>query len=124
MEHLTEDGETLLVFLPTDDRTVVGIMNNEHIPKAFGKMSNRVLFLMHIFVPGDMRRRGVGSRLLRHFLREGYHLGCRRAELDDMSDMFALPTNLYVRHGFYYVQEGHPEMRMSLGRRHGRPSQV
>lgn len=121
MEHLTED-DTLIVFSPGCDRTILEIMNNVHSPRAFGMISNRVLFLMHIYVPPDTRGRGIGSRLLHHFLREGYNLGCRRAELDDMSAMFSLPTNLYVRHGFRYVRDGQPEMRMSLGRRHGYPS--
>lgn len=93
-------------------------MNDYDTPKAYGVMSNRVLFLMHIFVPDVMRGRGMGSRLLRYFLREGYSRGCRRAELDDMSHMFNQPTNLYVKHGFYYVKKGHPEMRMALGRNH------
>ena len=124
MEYIIE-GNELLIFCPqsSHERNICSIMNDYSTPKAYGVMSDRVLFLMHIFVPDEMRGRGMGSRFLRYFLREGYNHGCRRAELDDMSHMFNQPTNLYGKHGFHYTKKGHPEMRMALGRNNVRDSE-
>lgn len=91
-------------------------MNDIHVSKAYAILKDRVLFLMLIHVPRESRGLGVATRLLRRILQVGYQLGCRRAELDDMSDRFMRPENLYRRNGFRYVRKGQPAMCRALGR--------
>jgi GNAT superfamily N-acetyltransferase len=62
-----------------------------------GRTSLGVLFVSFFFLPDTLRRRGLGSRMLRQAEEEARRRGCRRAVLFTIS--FQAP-GFYERHGY------------------------
>lgn len=58
----------------------------------------------------EYRGLGFASLLLRTMIKEAYKLHCKSITLDDASDLFGKINNIYLKHGFKYVNEGQPEM--------------
>lgn len=55
--------------------------------------------------------KGQGTILLRFILNYAYNL-VDKIVLDDDSDMYRSPNNIYVKHGFRYVEDWGPEMEV------------
>lgn len=58
----------------------------------------------------EYRGNGFASLLLKKMIKESYKIGCKSITLDDASDLFGKSDNIYLKHGFEYVNEGQPEM--------------
>jgi len=58
--------------------------------------------------------RGYASLLLNILLEEIPRTDFDTVTLDDCSDLFQHPRNIYLRHGFRYINEGQPEMVYDL----------
>jgi GNAT superfamily N-acetyltransferase len=85
------------------------------VPRLLGVQSDRVFFLMHLYVPPDQRGQGIGSQMLHALADYLFRSGCRRIELDDMTDRFGASDNIYVKCGFVY-RGGAAEMYASPAR--------
>ena len=123
------DGTTRMVVVArADDLTAADLSIGEAlqapVPRVLGGFtSERTFQLMHLYVPPTARGEGLALALLHrlaHVLRED---GCRRIELDDMSDRYRAGGNVYIRAGFDYCRTDGPEMaatpRRVLARRSG-----
>ena len=86
-------------------------LESEDIPFACGVVDGRAFALLALKVPPALRGRGLGSRLLRGLAAWcEEEEGCRRIDVDDMSDRARRADNIYVRHGFVYRAARGPEM--------------
>ena len=74
-----------------------------------------ILMLQGLHVIPELRGNGIGSHILRYIQAYAGANGYERIELDDMSDRFGQPRNIYLKHGFRYVNlEDGPEMEWSV----------
>ena len=78
----------VLVTDPADGRTLGGLL---------GRTSLGLLFVDLVYLPRDLRRGGVGGRMLRMAEEEALHRGCISAVLFTIS--FQAPE-FYARHGW------------------------
>lgn len=58
----------------------------------------------------NIRGRGYGKKLLRKMLAWCRRNGVKRVTLIDASDRYRKPGNLYVNHGFQYMNDEEPDM--------------
>lgn len=69
------------------------------------------LMLQGLHVVPELRGNGIGSHILAHIQAYAVANGYECIELDDMSDRFGHPRNIYLKHGFRYINlEDGPEM--------------
>lgn len=84
-------------------------MNGE-TPRALFVINERECFLLHFYVPFHLRGNGIGKKMLLEIAHECLKHGCRRIDLDDMSDRHRKNKNIYVQTGFKYRNTSGPEM--------------
>lgn len=72
--------------------------------------SNKHIFLGSLYVDSKLRNKGIGSILLNQLIQYAKNNRINKIVLDDMSDNYKLPNNIYLKHGFHYVNENGPEM--------------
>ena len=51
----------------------------------------------------EWRGNGYASKLLRRAILEARRNRCKVIELEDCSDYYGLPNNIYIKHGFKYT---------------------
>ena len=56
------------------------------------------------------RDKGYATILLNWLFLEVKSKGCKTITLDDCTDLFRKPNNIYLVNGFKYIEEGYPEM--------------
>jgi GNAT superfamily N-acetyltransferase len=61
----------------------------------------------------EWRGRGYASELLRRAIWEARRNGCKVITLEDCSDYYDLPGNIYLKHGFKYTRF-EPTMELHL----------
>jgi len=83
------DGELLCVFLRGSDHEVVG--------GAYGWTWGGACYIRYLFLPTEMRRRGLGTRVMNEVEREARARGCRQIVLETHD--FQAPE-FYRRLGF------------------------
>ena len=66
--------------------------------------------ITNIFVEPDWRNQGIASRLLKRLVWELKKNNIYTLTLDDCSDT----GRLYTKFGFYYIEDGYPEMELRL----------
>ena len=103
MYHTFKEDGTIVVYLHTHKLDIKQVLFQE-LPVAFGKYSNRTCTLMTLFVPEHIRLQGIGSNLIFEIAKECHLIGCRRIDVDDMSDRCFQPHNIYIKHGFRYLK--------------------
>jgi len=113
MIHILWESEYLIVYEHTHALATIESILKANIPRAYGVNDDRVFWLMTLYVPSDMRHRGVGRNLMLHIATECISTGCRRINLDDMSDRYNQDDNIYVNMGFTYRPCYTPEMYCS-----------
>ena len=59
-------------------------------------------------------RRGLATFLLQYLFTWARQRGYNTLQLDDCSDLFGHPNNLYLKLGFRYIVAGQPEMECKL----------
>jgi GNAT superfamily N-acetyltransferase len=120
--HRISIGEEIAVYKSDGEMEFSNIFD-ENVPRAYGTTSvtrgygtteEGVFFLMHLYVPPSQRGVGVGTLLLKRIVLECKKMGVERIELDDMTGRVGETRNIYLKMGFLYVEEGKPEMYMSL----------
>ena len=108
--HVTTEGNNIVVYEGDVKLTVRAAMRRDDVARAFGVNRGDIFTLMVLFVPDVQRANGVGSSLLKETMRNAWQSGCSIVEVDDMSDRFNRPHNIYRNHGFKYRKHGFPEM--------------
>ena len=68
------------------------------------------IHIMDLETREEYRGNGFASLLLKKMIKEAYKLRFRCITLDDASDLFGKENNIYLKHGFVYINEGQPEM--------------
>jgi N-acetylglutamate synthase-like GNAT family acetyltransferase len=81
-----------LFWVATKDAAVVGCAGLRLLPAGLGEVKR-------VFVAGNARRRGVGSRLLKEVENAARTLGLCRLQLDTRHDL-AEARQLYAKHGY------------------------
>ena len=94
--------QRMLVVLALKGGVQVGVASGHRVGRSF--------LLTRLFVHPRMRRRGVGSNLLRLVGKHCAQAGIRRIEVDDMSDWYRSERNIYTLLGFSYRSPHGPEM--------------
>lgn len=108
MKVLHEDDYFIIVPSNFVSSHVIDAMNTE-IPRALFHISNHKL--LHMYVPTDLRNRGIGKKMLFAVAKECVKNGCERIDLDDFSNNFRLnEKNVYIQCGFAYNTPSGPEM--------------
>lgn len=67
-----------------------------------------------VFLEVKEQGKGYGTRLMEEFLKDAKKKGMRRVLVDDMSDRYRKPHNIYINFGFQYLKESGPEMLKNL----------
>ena len=110
------DKNTLCFYLSTSAAIIEGpitdffsvwCMSNSY---AIVSLMDKEISIGFIWIPEHLRGQGRATTLLEYIKKFGNDLGVYSINLDDCTDMFCKKTNLYIRSGFSYVSEGHPEM--------------
>lgn len=72
-------------------------------------------FIRGMSINPQYRYQGFGTRLLLFVLDDLKKCGTTVVELDDMSDNYSKPNNIYLKCGFHYIDVGSgPEMILHL----------
>ena len=110
MYHVFKEEKTIAVYYHVRKFTLQQVFD-KNIPVVFGKyLTDGSFTIMVLFVPEHKRLRGIGSSLLLKISKECHRDGCQTIEVDDMSNRFAKPHNIYTKLGFRYIKEDGPEM--------------
>lgn len=112
MKILHENNHKILVCNSFDGTCMFNAMNSE-IPRALFVVNEHECFLLHFYVPLHLRGNGIGKKMLLKIAHECLENGCRRINLDDMSDRHRQNKNIYVQTGFKYRNTSGPEMHTS-----------
>jgi ribosomal protein S18 acetylase RimI-like enzyme len=62
----------------------------------------------------ENRKKGYASTLLYHMIEYCRQYGFSEINLDDMTDNYRKDNNLYIKHGFKYLDDNGPEMVLCL----------
>ena len=81
--------------------------------KAMGVICNRVFWLMVLRIEENFQNLGFGSYLVKGIAKWCTDEGVRRIEVDDMSNRYRQPQNVYRKCGFVYHRAVGPEMYAS-----------
>lgn len=91
------------------------VQENSHTLRN-GKVyySNKYISIGSLYVDPSFRNKGVGSILLNQLIEYAKKNNVSKIVLDDMSDNYRENRNIYVKHGFQYVNEDGPEMEYTV----------
>lgn len=74
--------------------------------------SNNYIILGSLYVDRKLRNKGIGSILLDQLVQYAKNNHVNKIVLDDMTDNYRQPNNIYLKHGFQYVNKDGPEMEL------------
>ena len=103
-------NKNIICFYINEHEYDIKTVLNLEIPRIYGVINNHTLFIMNLFIPLEMRNRGIGSQLLSRMKIFCRNTGIIKIELDDMSDNFLKNNNIYIKNGFKYKKNTFPEM--------------
>ena len=78
--------------------------------EAYYSKDEARIYIIDLGTKEECRGMGFASLLLKRIIKEAYKLHCKNITLDDASDLFGKTNNIYLKHGFEYINEGQPEM--------------
>lgn len=108
------ENETYVIYGCTTKINSISTVLSQDIPRIYGIQKNNIFFIMHFYVPISIRGKGLGTQLLVKIIEICKKNGCRRIDVDDMTDNFRKPNNIYIKNGFVYSSIDGPEMYMTL----------
>ena len=73
-----------------------------------------MLNITDLYVKHEYRNQSYGTKLLKHVIQIARERNCESIILDDCSDRFKMPHNIYVICGFKYIDDNFPEMILIL----------
>lgn len=76
--------------------------------------NSKYITIGSLYVDPFLRNKGIGSILLNQLIEYAKKTNTQKIILDDMSDNFRLRNNIYLKHGFQYVNEFGPEMELII----------
>ena len=80
---------------------------------VFTDSNERCFVVLTLWVHRAHRNQGIGTKLLQGVAKWCEHRGVRRIDVDDVTDRWRMPCNVYGRLGFVYRQTTGPEMYAS-----------
>jgi len=105
--HDSVGGKELIFTIPNRNRRLE--------PAHLQLYIKNTAYIPDMWVPKDMRNKGVATALLKAAISVARSRGVKKIELDNMTgNGDKKPSTLYQRVGFVYEQEGHPEMYIDL----------
>ena len=96
------ENETYVIYGCTTKINSINTVLSQDIPRIYGIQKNNIFFIMHFYVPISIRGKGLGTQLLVKIIEICKKNGCRRIDVDDMTDNFRKPNNIYIKNGFVY----------------------
>jgi len=72
--------------------------------------TNKYIILCSLYVDKSYRNDGIGSLLLNQLIEFAKNQRITQIMLDDMTDRYRKQHNIYLKHGFKYINEFGPEM--------------
>ena len=86
------------------------LLGTIHITRSGKHYGNKILIVGTLYVQQKYRGKGIGSMLLKCLIEYCKQHNICKIVLDDMTDYYRQPNNIYLKHGFKYVNETGPEM--------------
>jgi ribosomal protein S18 acetylase RimI-like enzyme len=77
-------------------------------------LEDKEAWITSLIVEKEFRSQGFGSQMLQTCIDFCYSNQIQVLYVDDMSDHFGLPNNIYRKHGFEYLEIHSPEMKLRL----------
>jgi ribosomal protein S18 acetylase RimI-like enzyme len=77
-------------------------------------INERRAYISNLWVKESLRGQGIGTYLLKKFIKNLDDLGVIHVELDDVSDNYKKNKNIYIKFGFKYKRDDGPEMTASV----------
>ena len=90
--------------------TIIDVLS-QPVPKLFGIYSRTTFHLMTLFVPESLRNNKRATTLISTLFDYCVDHRIKFIEVDDMSDHFNQPNNVYLKCGFKYEKPNFPEMQ-------------
>lgn len=118
---IESDGTSVLLsynYLDYDQTGYLHAMynvDNLHIlrnNKVYGYPKILLVGVLHV-VP-EARGKGIGSILLQELIQYAKLNNVKKIILDDMTDHYRQPHNIYVKHEFKYIGDFGPEMELLI----------
>lgn len=82
--------------------------------RSITKLIKPECILLSLNVITEFRNNGYGTILLKQVITYCRCLGIKQINLDDCSNNFNKPNNIYLKAGFRYIVEGFPEMVLDM----------
>ena len=95
------------------NKIIILITNNEKQYSNIVFLHNKTeknCILLSLHTEDEYRNMGYGSILLKKIIKYCIENEIREILLDDCTDNFNKPNNIYLKSGFKYINEGEPEM--------------
>ena len=89
-----------------DGQLILKIDDAAHLYALYPAWDRSVMIICDLQTKKEWRRRGYASALLKRAIWEARRNNCKVIQLEDCSDYFNLPGNIYIKHGFNYSE--HP----------------
>lgn len=80
------------------------------IIEAYYNKDENKMYIIDLETKPKCRGNGFASILIKKIIDEAIKLKCNKIELDDASEYFQRPDNIYIKFGFEYINKGQPEM--------------
>jgi len=77
---------------------------------------NKCIVIGSLYVDSKLRNKGIGSILLDKIIQYAKNNRVKKIVLDDMTDNYRQSNNIYLKHGFTYLNEDGPEMEYFVSR--------
>lgn len=93
-----------------------------HLNLVYGSISGFIInerqaIITFLSVEPNYRNKGIGTKLLKWFMLQVSHFGVIHVELDDCTDNYRKPHNIYLKYGFEYYNNNnrmHANVRNTL----------
>jgi GNAT superfamily N-acetyltransferase len=96
---------------------ILRLMDGHHvcaIVQAYTAPSEERIYISDVCTYRGYERQGLATYLLQQLFAWAAQNGYKKLQLDDCSDLFCHPKNLYLKLGFRYLVDGQPEMERDV----------
>lgn len=98
-------------YISDDNVSIYDVPNDDRVRGYIYFIVNEPQMTIMSFYCRD-RGIGIGDVLLRHSIRYANDINIDEIVLDDMSDRYRQPHNIYTKHHFMYLDVSGPEMHL------------
>ena len=116
--QINDEKDIILNFrtITTNCGSLQASLNYDNLHKLRNNMyyGSKILTISSIYVDKVQRGKGIGSILIKEIIKYAKSNNIKKIILDDMTDNYRQSHNIYIKHGFCYVDDYGPEMELFI----------